>query len=83
MGEITIKVPQNIKRSFEIDSRRSAEEIIKYLERRSVPKVSATSQNGKKLKDLKKLVAAYRTNPDSETCAAQKIADEWRNRWNR
>lgn len=82
MGEITIKVPQKIHRSFQIDSRKSAEEILADLERRAISSLKQTSK-GKKLSGISRLMKKYRVNPDEETIVSVKLAEEWREKWNR
>lgn len=82
MGEITIKVPQKINRCFRVNNRRYAEEILKDLERRSVPPRTISAKNGR-LKELKELMDDYRNNPDAETKAVIEIAKSWREKWNR
>lgn len=83
MGDITIKIPQKVHRSFQIKNRKSAEEIIKDLERRSLLDDRKTLRNGKQFERLTKLVNRYRSNPDAETDSAIKIANAWREKWNR
>ncbi len=70
-------------RSFQINSRKSAEEIIKDLERRTLLNDRRKSGNGKRYESLRKLVSGYRSNPDAETESVLKLASEWRKRWNR
>lgn len=82
MGEITIKVPQRIHRSFQIDSRKSAEEILADLERRAISSINQPSKRTK-LSGISRLMKKYRDNPNEETIDSIRLAEEWRERWNR
>ena len=82
MGEITIKIPQRIRRSFHIENQQYAEEILKDLERRSANVKSISVENAD-IQRLKELVSSYRNNPDSETQTAIETAKDWREKWNR
>ena len=84
MGDITIKIPQKVNRSFQIDSRKSADEIIAELERRSAPTRNIVNlPDDDKLSGLRKLAEKYRTNPSPETVEAIRLAESWREKWNR
>ena len=83
MGEITIKIPQKIKRSYQIDSREYAEEIIRDLDSHSRESPVVTHVNGNRLENLRNLAEGYRRSPDPETEIATDTAKTWRERWNR
>lgn len=83
MGDITIKVPQKITRSYRIENRHSAEGILKQLERLSSVADKTDSSRDEKLRELSRLVADYRHNLDSETQTAIETAKNWREKWNR
>ena len=89
MGDITIKIPQKINRTFNIDSRKSADELLRDLERRtmtngkSVVKKLPADKKQKDFSELSALMESYRTNPDKETLYAIKTAEKWRKRWDR
>jgi len=82
VGEITIKIPQKIHRSYQIDSPEYAEEIIQDLNRHSSDAPANGHAGEGRLENLRKLVESYRLNPDAETRTAVDIANDWRERWN-
>jgi hypothetical protein len=83
VGEITIKIPQKIKRSYRIDSSEYAEEIIQDLDSHSRESTVVAQVNGNRLENLRNLAESYRQSPDPETEIAADTAKTWRERWNR
>lgn len=81
MGEITIKVPQKIRRTFRIDSPSVADEILHDLERYSEDLSAKHPHQASDFKTLRELIGKYRDRPDEETRFAIETANDWRSRW--
>jgi hypothetical protein len=83
MGEITIKVPQRIRKTFDISNKVVVDKMLKELETNTV-KVSKKRRIGKKdLAELSAFMKEYRSRMDLDTQSAISTAEEWRKRWDR
>lgn len=83
MGEITIKVPQRIKKTFDINNRAFVDRMIGELEERVVAQRKAKPAKERELAKLSAFMKKYRAEPDAETLLAIETAKEWRKRWDR
>lgn len=83
MGEITIKVPQRIKKTFDINNRAFVDRMIGELEERVVAQRKAKPTKERELVQLSAFMKKYRAEPDAETLLAIETAKEWRKRWDR
>jgi hypothetical protein len=83
MGEITIKIPQRIKRTFDINNRAFVDRMIVELEERVVAQRTAKPAKEREFVELSAFMKKYRSEPDAETTLAIETAKEWRKRWDR
>jgi hypothetical protein len=83
MGEITIKIPQEVNNTFEIADPNVADKLIADLNRMSLRKKLKEKQKREKLAELSRYLEKMRKDPDADMLETLAIAKALRESWER